>query len=202
MHHKGERDHWLTPQDQEADIAREIDLTEDFDDDVYENFTLYGILNTKIVGCRFYDGQATVGEFVRVRREPGNPYDTNAIRIDNVLRDQIGHIGRAVAAKLASLMDSGSLLVEGALTGPKTYYDCPIGLKLFGTSDPVAGAALAKQMQDQKLPITEWVYKKRDAEKRRQEHEKQQKAREKAAAAMRKKGTQVIDNEGVIGTAI
>ena len=183
-------------QDQEADIAREIDLTEDFDDDVYENYMLYGILNTKIVGCRFYDGQATVGEYVRVKREPGNPYDTNAFRIDNVLRDQIGHIGRKEAAKLASLIDSGSLLIEGALTGPKTYYDCPIGLKLFGTNDPVAGAALAKQMQEQRLPIGEWVRMKREAEKRRQELEKQQKARERAAAAMQKQGTQVVDNEG------
>ncbi|KIW97302.1 uncharacterized protein Z519_02694 [Cladophialophora bantiana CBS 173.52] len=193
----GAPDCWsASTQDQEADIAREIDLTEDFDDDVYENYQLYGILNTKIVGCRFYDGQATVGEYVRVRREPSNQYDSNAIRIDNVLRDQIGHIGRNVAAKLAALMDSGSLLVEGALTGPKTYYDCPIGLKLFGTNDPVAGAALARQMQDLHLPITEYSRSERERKKRLEEFEKQRKAREKAAAAMRKQGTTVFDNEG------
>ena len=191
-----ERDSWqASTQDQEAEIAREIDLTEDFDDDVYEDFMLYGILNTKIVGCRFYDGQATVGEYVRVKREPTNPYDTNAIRIDNVLRDQIGHIGRQVALKLAALMDAGSLLVEGALTGPKTYYDCPIGLKLFGTNDPVAGAALAEQMQGLKLPVTEYQRSQRERKKREQAFEKQRIAREKAAAAMRKKGMMVFDNE-------
>lgn len=196
-HGKTEREGWLaSTQEQEADIAREIDLTEDFDDDVYENYQLYGVLNTKIVGCRFYDGQATVGEYVRVRREPGNPYDSNAIRIDNVLRDQIGHIGRNVAARLAPLMDSGSLLVEGALTGPKSYYECPIGLKLFGTSDPVAGAALCRQMQDAHLPVTEYNRAERERKKRRQELEKQIKAREKAAAAMRKKGNTVFDHEG------
>jgi hypothetical protein len=53
---------WGSTQDQEADIAREIDLTEDFDDDVYENYMLYGILNTKIVGCRFYVSPATLLE--------------------------------------------------------------------------------------------------------------------------------------------
>ncbi|OAL20802.1 hypothetical protein AYO20_11474 [Fonsecaea nubica] len=196
-HGNAAHDSWLgSTQEQEADIAREIDLTEDLDDDVYDNFQLYGILNTKIVGCRFYDGQATVGEYVRVRREPRNQYDSNAIRIDNVLRDQIGHIGRNVAAKLAPLMDAGSLLVEGALTGPKTYYDCPIGLKLFGTNDPVAGAALARQMQDLHLPITEYNKSERERKKRLQEFEKQQKAREKAAAAMRKQGMTVFDNEG------
>lgn len=157
VHSQSERGSWIaSTQEQEADIAREIDLTEDFDDDIYENYQLYGILNTKIVGCRFYDGRATVGEYVKVRREPRNAYDSNAIRIDNVLRDQIGHVARNVAAKLASLMDSGSLLIEGALTGPKTFYDCPIGLKLFGTSDPVAGPALAQQMKALGLPLHEF----------------------------------------------
>lgn len=197
QHSKQERGGWLaSTQEDEADIAREIDLTEDFDDDVYENYQLYGILNTKIVGCRFYDGRATVGEYVRVRREPSNPYDSNAIRIDNVLRDQIGHIGRNVAAKLAPLMDSGQLLVEGALTGPKTFYDCPIGLKMFGTNDPVASAALCQQMQDLKLPVTEYNRSERERKKRQQEMGKQRKAREKTAAAMQKKGGMVFDNEG------
>ena len=131
-HTQAERDSWLgSTQEHEQELQREINLEEDFDDDVYANYQLYGILNTKIVGCRYYDGRATVGEYVKVRREPRNPYDSNAIRIDNVMGDQIGHIGRNVAAKLASLMDSQQLLVEGALTGPKTYYDCPIGLKML-----------------------------------------------------------------------
>ncbi|KEF60565.1 uncharacterized protein A1O9_02126 [Exophiala aquamarina CBS 119918] len=196
-HSQAERQSWLaSTQEQDADIAREVDLTEDFDDDVYENFQLYGILNTKIVGCRFYGGKATVGEYVKVRREPSNPYDSNAIRIDNVQRDQIGHIGRNVAAKLAPLMDAGSLLVEGALTGHKEYYECPIGLKLFGTSDPVAGAALRQQMQNLRLPINEFTRQEREAKKRAQELEKQKKSREKVAAAMHKKGNTVFDNEG------
>ncbi|KAK5554493.1 hypothetical protein LTR46_007691 [Exophiala xenobiotica] len=191
-HPREERDSWLSTQAQEVEIARELNLTEDFDDDLYENYQLYGILNTKIVGCRFYDGQATVGEYVKVRREPSNPYDSNAIRIDNVLRDQIGHIGRQVAAKLAPLMDSGELLIEGCLTGQKSFYECPIGLKLFGTNDPVAASALARRMQELRLPLNEYGKSKR----RQQEAEKERKAREKAAAAMVKKGNAVFDHEG------
>ncbi len=170
--------------------------TEDFDDDVYSGYMLYGIMNTKIVGCRYYGGRATTGEYVLVRREPGNPYDSNAIRIDNVMRDQIGHIGRNNAAKLASLMDSGQLLVEGALTGPKDYYECPIGLKLFGTRDPVAQAALKQKMQDLRLPVDELVRSEREQQKRDKEFQKQQKAREKAAAAMQRNGGAVFDCEG------
>ncbi|KIW20513.1 hypothetical protein PV08_01088 [Exophiala spinifera] len=187
-----ERDLWPSTQEQEAEIACEIVLTEDFDDDVYESYQLYGILDTKVVGCRFYDGQATTGEYVKVKREPSNPYDSNAIRIDNVLCDQIGHIGRQVAAKLAPLMDSGQLLVEGCLTGPKSFYDCPIGLKLFGTSDPVAGSALARRMQELRLPLNQYGQFKR----RLQEQEKERKSREKAAAAMVRKGNAVYDLQG------
>ena len=47
-----------------------------------------------------------------VRREPQNQYDPNAIRIENVKRQQIGHIGRAMASKLAPFMDSSELLIE------------------------------------------------------------------------------------------
>jgi len=56
---------------------------------------------TKIVGVRFYNGQATIGERVLLVREPNNPYDRNAIQVKNVMGNQIGHIGRNVAAKLA-----------------------------------------------------------------------------------------------------
>ena len=82
-----------------------------------------GILNTKIVGIQYYRGHATNGEFVIIRREPSNPvctvsdslclytssnsdmqYDHNAIRVDNVRREQIGHIPRQMAAKLARYM--------------------------------------------------------------------------------------------------
>lgn len=192
-HSQRERDSWrASTQDQEEDIRREIDLQADFDDDVYENYQLYGILNTKIVGCRFYDGRATVGEYVKVKREPRNPYDKNALRIDNCLGDQIGHIGRQVAAKIAPLLDSAELLVEGALTGPKSYYECPIGLKLFGTSDPVAMSALKEKMQALRLPVTEI----NRSERERKQKEKEAAARAKAAKSMQKGGNTVIDPEG------
>lgn len=56
------------------------------------------------MGVRFYSGHATLGEYVTVNREPGNPYDRNAIQIRNVMGAQIGHIPRQVASKLAKYM--------------------------------------------------------------------------------------------------
>lgn len=38
-------------------------------------------------------------------REPHNPYDSNAIRVDNLHHEKIGHIKRETAAMLAPLMD-------------------------------------------------------------------------------------------------
>lgn len=61
-------------------------------------------LPTKIVGVQYYRGFATLGEHVAVKREPQNPYDSNAIRVLNVMGQQIGHIPRTVAAKLAKYM--------------------------------------------------------------------------------------------------
>lgn len=65
-------------------------------------------IHAKIVGIRFYSGQATAGEYVAIRREASNPYDSNAIRVDNVMGAQIGHIPRFLASKLASYMVCGS----------------------------------------------------------------------------------------------
>ena len=191
-HTQRERDSWLaSTQDNEDDIRREIEIQDDFDDDVYENYPLYGILNTKIVGCRYYNGRATPGEYVKVRREPQNPYDSNAIRIDNCMGAQIGHIGRQVAAKMAPLLDSGEVLLEGVLIGYKSTFDCPIGLKMFGTNDPVASAALKQKMRDRRLPVDELTR----SERERKEKEKEAAARAKAAKALQKGGNTVIDAE-------
>ena len=186
------RNSWMD----EEEVRGEIDLTLDDDDDNYDNYELYGILNTKIVGIRFYTGRATVGEYVVVKREPRNPYDSNAVRINNVMGDQIGHLSRQCAAKLAPFMDSKALLVEGALTGPKGMYDCPIGLKLFGTTDPIAGADLKRQMVALRLPVTE--HNKAEAERKRnqKEREKALKAAQKANRNSLRKGGGALEFDG------
>ena len=157
-----------------------------------------GILDTKIVGVQYYTGHATIGEHVIVRREPSNPYDSNALRVENVQRDQIGHIPRTMASKLAKYMvrtsalltcgmltssqDSGALLVEGSLSGHVGAYDCPISLKLFGTSEPVERANLRNQMRADRLPSTVIDQTEREAKKRKAEELK------KIAAAKKGKG--------------
>ncbi len=79
-----------------------LDLSQDADEG--NGWVCVGAIDGKIVGIRYYDGYATMGEQVMIRREPGNPHDSNAIRINNVQGTQIGHLPRNLAAKLAPFM--------------------------------------------------------------------------------------------------
>jgi SWI/SNF-related matrix-associated actin-dependent regulator of chromatin subfamily A3 len=103
-HPSSQRDSWV---DSTAQVGEEddiIDLTQDRDE--ASGWLCVGIIEDKIVGVRYYNGMATPGEQVMIRREPGNPYDSNAIRINNVQEVQIGHLPRTLAAKLAPFIAS------------------------------------------------------------------------------------------------
>lgn len=50
---------------------------------------------------------------VSLQREPNNPYDKNAIKVNNVNGNQVGHLKRNLAAALAFLMDNKLAQVEG-----------------------------------------------------------------------------------------
>jgi hypothetical protein len=68
-------------------------------------------VTTSVVGVTYEGRQAVVaqlqvGESVRLRREPDNPYDTNAICVERQSGEQIGYINRQLAANLASRFDA------------------------------------------------------------------------------------------------
>ncbi|KAH6631439.1 SNF2 family N-terminal domain-containing protein [Chaetomium tenue] len=112
---------------------------------------LYGSFDGKIVGVRYYNGMATGGEVVICKREPSNQYDPNAIRVDNVLGRQIGHIPRTVAEKLAPYLDNNDITIEAILTGEKGFYDCPIRMYIYGTGDALGRASLEERLKKDKL---------------------------------------------------
>ncbi|KAL4807787.1 SNF2 family N-terminal domain-containing protein [Aspergillus unguis] len=142
----------------------------------------YGDLNTKIVGVRYYRGQVTIGEHVVLKREPQNQYDRNAIRVDNVMGAQVGHIPRNMAAKLAPYLDNRSLNVEGVLTGVMGSFDCPIVVKLYGPSGLEQREMLKRKMEQDKLPLSHLKQAERNEKKAEKEREK---AAEKAAKKAR-----------------
>lgn len=61
--------------DEEEDVA----ATQGFTEQEY-SWMMYGVMHGKIVGVRYYNGYATVGEMVVVRREPQNQYDRKATK--------------------------------------------------------------------------------------------------------------------------
>ncbi|KAE8142226.1 SNF2 family N-terminal domain-containing protein [Aspergillus pseudotamarii] len=178
-------------EEDDAQAADVIPGSQAADDPAAGNSMLYGNVNTKIVGVRYYRGHATYGEHVILRREPGNQYDSNAIRVENVMGAQIGHIPRNMAAKLAKYMDTRSLIVDGVLAGEIGPWDCPIVLSLFGTSDPARRQELKSQMEQDKLPLSEFKQREREERKQQKEREKARKEAEKRARSLAKgKGQQ------------
>ena len=78
--------------------------------------------------------------------------------------------------------------MEGSLSGRVGSYDCPISLKLFGTSEPVERANLRNQMRADRLPSTVIDQKENEAKKRKAEELK------KIAAAKKRKGGKAGEN--------
>lgn len=129
-----------------------VDLTQDLtQSDDGPARELYGSFDGKVVGIRYYNGFASAGEVVMCRREPQNQYDRNAIRVCNVLGNQIGHIPRAIAAKLAPYLDNDEISIEAILTGEKEFFDVPIRIYIYGTSDRLRRLDLENRLKRDKL---------------------------------------------------
>ncbi|KAI0140058.1 SNF2 family N-terminal domain-containing protein [Hypoxylon sp. NC0597] len=159
-----------------AMLSRLIDYGDEYDDpdpnqdedDSVSSYELYGTLDNKIVGVRYYDGVVNPGEKVLLRREPSNPYDRNAIRVDNVMRNQIGHIPAKVALKIAPYIDRNEISLEGVLTGDKNTFDCPIRLYFYGTSDSSGRLELEEKLKaDKLLKATQLKATRKEAEAQR-----------------------------------
>ncbi|KAI0968788.1 hypothetical protein F4678DRAFT_185658 [Xylaria arbuscula] len=108
---------------------------------------LYGSIDTKIVGTRYYNGIATLGESILCSREVGNQYDANAVRIDNTMGRQIGYLPRNLVQKLAPYIDRRDVVLSGTIIGHKGRYDCPIRLYFYSTSDLAARLKLEAKLK-------------------------------------------------------
>lgn len=69
---------------------------------------------SKITGIRYHTGaKAAPGRRIRLRREPENPHDANAIAVFNHRGVQVGYLPREEAAWLAPLLDQGAVRIGG-----------------------------------------------------------------------------------------
>ncbi|XP_075807202.1 helicase-like transcription factor isoform X3 [Microtus pennsylvanicus] len=75
-------------------------------------------------------------EMVSLQREPDNPYDKNAIKVNNVNGDQVGHLKRNLAAALAFLMDNKLVQVEGVVPfGANNAFTMPLHMTFWGKEE-------------------------------------------------------------------
>ncbi|KFP12254.1 Helicase-like transcription factor, partial [Egretta garzetta] len=97
---------------------------------------LYGTLRGSIVGLRYYTGIVNNNEMVALQREPNNPYDKNAVKVNNVNGDQVGHIKKELAAALAGIMDNKLAVVEGVVPyGAKNAFTMPVQMSFWGREE-------------------------------------------------------------------
>ncbi|KAI4278901.1 MAG: hypothetical protein L6R35_006073, partial [Caloplaca aegaea] len=196
---QSQRESWM----EEENAHETILLSQDDGNDgaEAEEYELYGTMRTKIVGIQYYSGYASAGEYVSVRREPLNRFDSNAIRINNVMGDQIGHIGKREAARLARYIDNGSLVVEGVLAGTKGQFDCPINLKLFGSSDRSKKQHLVDELRRDKLPLDALTKRAKEEKLKQVEESKKLKAAQKSGRTATGSGKKLDKNGNQLGYA-
>lgn len=75
----------------------------------------------RVVGVTFGNRQSVIkrlvkGDIVTLRREPDNPYDSNAIRVENGSGQQVGFINKELAAQLAPSFDAYGSPVSATVT--------------------------------------------------------------------------------------
>ncbi|XP_007437469.1 helicase-like transcription factor [Python bivittatus] len=110
-------------------------VTSGTDEDI-DSAILFGTLRGTVVGLRYYTGVVNNNEMVALQREPNNPYDKNAVKVNNVNGDQVGHIKKELAVCLAYIMDNNLAVVEGVVPyGANNAFTMPVQLSFWGKEE-------------------------------------------------------------------
>ncbi len=98
---------------------------------------ILGEITTVVVGTGH--GEATVrpGQAVSLEREPSNPHDKNALRVNNAEGEKLGYIPRRVVSWLAPLIDRGYVQVKGGMAAafPTADHRPPVTLTVYLLKD-------------------------------------------------------------------
>ncbi|XP_004460615.2 helicase-like transcription factor isoform X2 [Dasypus novemcinctus] len=97
---------------------------------------LFGTLRGHVVGLRYYTGVVNNNEMVALQRDPNNPYDKNAIKVNNVNGNQVGHLKKDLAAALAHIMDNKLAQIEGVVPfGANNAFTMPLHMTFWGKEE-------------------------------------------------------------------
>ena len=93
-----------------------------------------------VVGVTYDGRQAVVarmrpGDAVTLRRDPANPYDGNAVRVENAAGEQAGFLDRHLAARLAPRLDRLGGVLPGSVTevtgGGDQGFHCGLRIRFY-----------------------------------------------------------------------
>nr|XP_025036939.1 helicase-like transcription factor isoform X1 [Pelodiscus sinensis] len=105
-------------------------------DEDTDSAVLFGTLRGNVVGLRYYTGIVNNNEMVALQREPNNLYDKNAVKVNNVNGNQVGHIKKELAAPLAYIMDNKLAIVEGVVPyGANNAFTMPVQMSFWGKEE-------------------------------------------------------------------
>ena len=90
-----------------------------------------GDIRTVIAGSQFCDADAEPGDNLSLEREPDNPHDSHAIRIENEDFEKVGYVPRKIASWLAPVMDVGKVLADVDAEAHDDDDQAPVRPKLF-----------------------------------------------------------------------
>jgi hypothetical protein len=76
---------------------------------------LMGEISVVLAGTQYCDATVEGGEKVHFEREPDNPHDPNAIRVENEDFAKVGYLPRQAAAWLTPLIDRGAVYINGKM---------------------------------------------------------------------------------------
>lgn len=101
-----------------------------------DSLVLFGALRGNVVGIRYYTGVVNNNEMVALQREPNNPYDRNAVKVNNINGEQVGHIRKELAAAMAHIMDQKLVRIEGVVPfGASNAFTMPVNLSFWGREE-------------------------------------------------------------------
>lgn len=105
---------------------------------------MLGFIMANIVGIAPNSGMITGREMVGLIRDPMYPYDSNAIRVFNIMNLQVGFVEKCVSDVLAPLLDDNLISIEGIVPnnqGRRAMIPCQI--HVFAISGNVEGVYVA-----------------------------------------------------------
>ena len=117
----------FTDPTQDQDVVRDDD--EEEEDNEEGDWFPAGFVLGFVVGIRYYKGKAHPGEYVTLVREPNNGFDANAVRVDNLAGQMVGHIKRGLAGALAPILDQNIAKLDGTIPSPGDRGKIPIRIE-------------------------------------------------------------------------